>query len=88
MKFSMLSSVVDGYVKHLNTCAAYSGAYNDGGSSAYNAKLEKFKTAYVYELDLRPSEYYKLDDLEVGEPLMFREAILFYKQQLVQNMKL
>lgn len=88
MKFSMLSSIVHNYVKYLKDCAAYSGMYHDGGAGSYRQKFEEYKTGKIYEMALRPSEYYKLDDIEVEEPSGFQEAIRYYKQQLVNDMKL
>ena len=88
MKFSKLQSIVTKRAHEQRECAAYNGAWNDGGEGGTLSKLSKYKDSLVREHDLRPSEYYKLNDLEVGEPIEFSEIIANEKQRLARDIKL
>lgn len=88
MKFSLLNTIVTDYANECKTSAAYAGAWNDGGASEILAKLERYKQTQVVKFDLRPSEYHKLNDIEIGEPDEFSDIIYKYKLKLVKNIKL
>ena len=60
----------------------------DGGCKSLIDDFTEFKNSMIHKYDLRPSEYNKLDDTDVGEPLQFSAAIDKYKQKLMSEMKL
>lgn len=88
MKLSMLNRIIINHAHQLEEDAGYSGSYTDGGSANLLQRLSDYKNRFVVKLDLRPSEFNKLDDIEVGEPLEFSEAIQSYKMKLVRDIKL
>lgn len=88
MKFSMLNKMVKDYAYQLKEDAGYMGSYTDGGCENLLQRLANYKNRFVVELDLRPSEFNKLDDIEVGEPSEFSEVIKSYKMKLVRDIKL
>lgn len=88
MKFSKLQIIVTDYAHRLKQDAGYMGSYTDGGCEDLLRRWSDYKNRHVIELDLRPSEFYKLDDIEVGEPTEFSHIIERYKMQLVRDMKL
>jgi hypothetical protein len=88
MKFSLLSKIVTEAANEYKENAAYSGAWNDGGCESLLCKLADYKKSLVVKFDLRPSEYSKLNDIEVGEPKEFSDIIEKYKTKLAKNIKL
>lgn len=88
MKFMKLQELVTKHAKELLLDAAYGGSMSDGGSGRLLNKLETFKDKLVHQLDLRPSEYYKLDEVEVGEPDEFYDIIIKEKRRLAESIKL
>ncbi len=88
MKFSRLEGIVMSYANMKETNAAYNGAWNDGGASGCRSAIERFKQDLVNKYDLRPSEYSKLNDVEVGEPSQFSEEIEAERKRLARNIKL
>lgn len=88
MKFSFLKQIVteDAYQRKEN--AGYAGAWDDGGCQSLLSKLEEYQQSFVIEMDLRPSELNKLNDIEVGEPQEFSDIIERYKIKLAKNIKL
>lgn len=88
MRYSKLEEIVFAYAEKVKQSAAYSGSWNDGGSSTHLATLASYRNTLIVKLDLRPSEFYKLNDFEVGEPVEFANIIDDYKIQLAKNIKL
>lgn len=88
MKYSKLKQIVTEKAESLKLSAGYSGAWDDGGSSSLLGKLEDFEQELIIKHDLRPSEYYKLNIVEVGEPDIFQFIIDDYKIKLIKNIKL
>lgn len=88
MKFSKLQALVTKHAKELQLDAAYGGSMSDGGCGRVLYKLETFRDKLVYQLDLRPSEYYKLDKVEVGEPDEFYDILIKEKRRLAESIKL
>ena len=88
MKFSRLVGIVSKYAHEQRECARYNGAWNDGGSGATLAKLEVFKRALVSKYDFRPSEYHKLNSIDVGEPQEFSEIIKQEKIRMANSIEL
>lgn len=86
MLYKDLKKIVNDKVSDLHEGAAYSGAHNDGGSAALLNKFRDFKEGLVVKLDLRPSEFYKLDDIEVGEPSQFKSIIDEYVTKMTHEM--
>lgn len=85
MKFSKLKQIVTEYANQCKEDAAYSGSWGDGGCSAILQELETYKNKLVFELDLRPSEFSKLNSIEVGEPTEFRIMIKSFKHKLSEK---
>lgn len=88
MKLSFLTKIVSEKAYKLKEDAGYSGSYTDGGCENMLKRLNDYRQRFVIELDLRPSEFYKLNDIEVGEPVEFSEVINKYKIELAKNIKL
>jgi len=88
MKFSFLKQIVSDYAEELKLSAAYSGSHGDGGCSDLLSKLNDYRDKLVVELDLRPSEFSRLNDIEVGEPMEFSKIIEEYKIKLSKDIKL
>lgn len=88
MKFYKLRSIVTAEAEDQRLSAAYNGAWNDGGASSTLSKLEEFRDILIRQEDLRPSEYYKLNNLEVGEPELFSKIIMAAKMKLAKNIQL
>jgi hypothetical protein len=88
MKYSKLEQIVYERVNQLKQNAAYSGEWGDGGSESLSNRLKDFQQNLIVKLDLRPSEFNKLNDIEVGEPIEFSDIIEKYKINLVMNIKL
>jgi len=88
MKYSFLQKIVTEYALQLKEDAGYSGSHSDGGCEKLLSKLNDYKTTLVVKMDLRPSEFYKLNDIEVGEPSEFSNVIEKYKINLAKNIKL
>ena len=75
MKYSKLKEIVESKAHTLKENASYSGAWDDGGCKSLLLKLEEYRQKLINNEDLKPSEYYKLNDLEVGEPSEFSSII-------------
>ncbi len=88
MKFSFLKQIITEHAVQLKETAAYSGSYSDGGSSNLLYKLKDYQDKIVVKLDLKPSEFFKLNELEIGEPPEFKSIIEEYKVKLSKNIKL
>ena len=88
MKYSKLVDIITKKAEDLYLDKAYSGGGRDGGRSLMYDRLEKFKHKLICEYDLRPSEYYKLSDLEIGEPIEFKNEIYQHKLTLINQIKL
>ena len=88
MTFSKLKTVVHKSAHNAKESNAYIGGHGDGGSSALLRELSEFENTLVYKLDLRPSEYSKLNDVEVGEPQQFSKEIAEYREYLAKNIDL
>lgn len=88
MKLSFLTEIVTKRAHQLREEAGYSGSYTDGGCERLLKRLNDYRQKFVVKLDLRPSEFEKLNDIEVGEPDEFSEIIEKYKIQLAKNIKL
>lgn len=92
MKYIKLEQLIKEEAHNLKENAGYAGSWNDGGSANLLARLNEFKQKFVVKYDLRPSEYYKLNDIDVGEPEEFITEINRYKlklsKEIVKNMKL
>lgn len=88
MKFSVLEKLAQDWAKSLKSNAEAMGAWGDGGAANFLAKFNEFKQKQVVKLDLRPSEYKMLDDVEVGEPDEFRTMIEAKKHELINHIKL
>ena len=88
MKYIKLEQIITDEINQRKLSAAYSGAWNDGGANNLRDKLNNFKLTLITKYDLRPSEYHKIDDIEVGEPEEFITIIEAYKIKLAKNIKL
>lgn len=88
MKLQLLRKIVKEYASELKESAAYGGSHTDGGSDNLLCKLKDYENKWVMKLDLKPSEFSKLENVEVGEPLEFSFIIENYKINLVKNIKL
>lgn len=88
MKFSFLNQLITDAAYKMKENAAYGGRWDDGGSSNLLNKFSEYKNNFIIEMDLRPSELYKLNDIEVGEPKEFSDIIEKYKISLAKNIKL
>lgn len=88
MKFSRLKQIVTEAAHQLKEDAAYSGSWNDGGCENLLNKLHNYQNNWVVKLDLRPSEFNQLNDIDVGEPSEFSNVIKQYKISLAKNIKL
>lgn len=88
MNFSKLSVLVRNYAHSQRECAAYNGAHNDGGEGQTLSMLQEFKQQLIVEYDLRPSEYYELNDKEVGEPSQFSKVFIEERKRLANDIKL
>lgn len=88
MKFSKLDEIVISRANELRVSARYGGEWGDGGCASLLNRLNNYKNILVVKLDLRPSEFHKLNDIEVGSPTEFSDIIERYKIKLAQNIKL
>ena len=88
MKFEKLKSIIVQEAEQRKKIAAYSGAWDDGGCQSLLNRLSEFKNQLIVKYDLRPSEYYKLNDVEVGEPYEFSSEIEKFKIKLAKNIEL
>lgn len=88
MKFSFLKQIVTEEAYQRKENAGYAGAWGDGGCQSLLSKLQDYQQSFVIKMDLRPSELYKLNDIEVGEPQEFSDIIEKYKINLAKNIKL
>lgn len=88
MLYKKLESIIKSKAKNLKLTAEYNGARNDGGSTPLLNRLNDFKQSLIIKYDLKPSEYYKLNYIDIGEPNEFLEIINEYKLNLIQNIKL
>jgi len=88
MEYRKLREIVIGECEKLSESAAYSGAWNDGGSDVLRNRLNSFHRGLVVKYDLRPSEVDELDTKEVGEPKEFESVINSYKMELAKHIKL
>lgn len=88
MNFLTLKKIVIEHAEQLKKSAEYSGEWSDGGYSNVLAKLDKYQNSLVVQLDLKPSEFCKLNDIEVGEPDEFSNIIEKYKVNLAKKIKL
>jgi hypothetical protein len=88
MKFSLLKQLVTDHARERKESAGFSGAWDDGGSQSILNKMDSYQQRIVIEMDLRPSELSKLNDIEVGEPKEFSDIINNYKIKLAKNIRL
>lgn len=88
MKFSFLKQIVTEEACQIKENAGYSGRWDDGGCQSLMNKLENYQKGFIIKMDLRPSEFNKLNDIEVGEPQEFYSIIENYKIKLAKNIKL
>lgn len=85
MKLIKLREIVNEQAFRLKEGAGYSGANNDGGSANLLMKLKDYEYSLIVKMDLRPSEYSILDDVEVEEPREFQNIIEDYKLKLAME---
>lgn len=85
MKFSLLKKIIQERADRLKDDAACMGALDDGGCRALLGRLKEFQEELVIKLDLRPSEFGQLEDLEIGEPDVFSKEIKQYKIKLAEK---
>lgn len=88
MKYQKLKEIVENKAQQLKLNAAYCGAWDDGGCSHLLGELTSFKNKLIVMEDLRPSEFNKLYDIEVGEPDEFYDVIHDYKMKIATEIKL
>jgi hypothetical protein len=88
MKLSFLREIVQNYANNLEINAGYSGSWGDGGKRNLIERLKEYEQRFIIVYDLRPSEFHKLDDIEVDEPSEFNEVIMAYKMELAKKIKL
>lgn len=86
MKFQKLKHIIVEHAMMLEENAGHSGSYSDGGKNSLLVKLRDYKDSLVLKLDLRPSEFDKLYEYEVGEPQIFSREINDYKLKLAKEM--
>jgi len=86
MLYEELSKMIKEIANNKATSAAYQGAINDdGGSSSLLNKLELFRNSIIFKEDLRPSEYYTINEMEVGNPIEFKDEIEKYLTKKFKN---
>lgn len=92
MKLETLDKIITEHAYQLKENAGYSGSSTDGGCDRLLNKLKSYREKWIYKMDLKPSEYNQLNEVEVGEPIEFATEIQEYKLKLatniVKNMKL
>ena len=88
MILSKLNEIIIKYAKECKSNAEYTGSFHDGEYSSLMDKLNKFKETLIIKYNLRPSEYYKLNEIEIGEPDIFSNIIEEEKIRLSKNIKL
>lgn len=88
MKLSFLRKIVSEHAYRLKDNAAHSGSYTDGGCDNLLTRLSTYENKWVVKLNLRPSEFKKLNEIEVGEPEEFSQEIEKYKISLTKNIQL
>lgn len=88
MKYSKLQNIIIDEANSLKETAGFNGDRGDGGSETLLRSLKDFKQTLILKHDLRPSEYFKLDDIEVGEPAMFARIFEEYRISLAKDIKL
>ena len=81
IKFSILKKIVIEHAEQLKMAAQYNGDWSDGGYSNLLDKLNNYKNSLIVKLDLKPSEFYKLYDIDVDEPSEFSSIIKKYKSK-------
>lgn len=69
MNFSFLKKIVNECAIQLQEDAGHSGSHTDGGCASLLLRLKDYQNKYIIQLDLRPSELHKLDEIEIGEPI-------------------
>lgn len=88
MKYKTLNRVVRSYVDKEDRDSEYSGGVNFSKSRMYLEQLSKIRDSIIGRLDLRPSEYHKIDEYEVNEYEVFSDIIKEYKYNLVKDIDL
>lgn len=88
MKYRELRKIIVEEAGRLKDAAAFNGLPGDGGYDSLISKLEKFELELIRKNDLIPSEYYKLYNIEIGEPFIFKSEIKDYKTKLANKFKL
>lgn len=88
MKLSLLRKLVLKESEELYLNEAYNGGYGDGGKSILLQRLKDYEHTLVVKYDLRPSEYYKLNEIDIDEPKEFERILNNYKLELSKNIKL
>ena len=88
MKYTLLQKIVTEYAYELKECAAYNGERSDGGCQNLLSKFNNYTNNLIIKFDLRPSEFNKLNEIEIGEPNEFINIIEKYKINLAKNIKL
>lgn len=88
MKYLKLEEYITKYAEKLRVDAEISGYFNDGGQRKLLDKLDKYFMRLVIEKDLRPSEWYLIDQIEVGEPKEFETELNNIKASLIKDIKL
>lgn len=88
MLYKELKAFMQFAAEQLKMDAAYSGAHNDGGKQRLIMDFEAFKQSLVEKHDLRPSEYYKLDGMDVEVPQKFQRYFERYETKFNKAYKL
>lgn len=88
MKLNLLRKLVIEEAEELYLNEGYNGGHGDGGKSYLLQKLKDYEQTLIVKYDLRPSEYFKLSDLEIEEPTQFYNILDKYRLKLAKQIKL
>ena len=87
MKVRTLIQIISEEIEDRKDNAKYMGAWNDGTSGLIES-LDNFRQNLIHKHDLKPSEYFKMNDIEIGEPDIFMPIIKKHKEKLAMNIEL
>lgn len=93
MKLAVLRKLVKSHLDAIDYSPSYDigswgGSKEKEDAQKYRLQLTKLEHDLIVKHDLRPSEYYQLDEIEIGEPQQFSQLIKDYKIMLAEQIKL
>jgi len=87
MRFRTLIKIISEEIEDRKDNAKHMGAWNDNTDGLIES-LDKFRQNLIHKDDLKPSEYFKINDMEIGEPDIFMPIIKKYKEKLAMSIEL